>query len=92
LPELPTVAEVALPGFEAINWFGILVPAKTPRAIVERLHREITLILRSPEMKERLAGEGAELVGNTPEEFGAYIRSEMEKWAKVAKEARIPPQ
>jgi tripartite-type tricarboxylate transporter receptor subunit TctC len=89
MPELPTIAESGFPGFEATGWFGVLVPAGTPRPIVERLHREITAVLRVPEVRERLERGGFDLVGNTPEEFGAYIRSEISKWAKVVRVAGV---
>ena len=87
MPELPTVDEIALPGFEANTWHGVVVPAGTPAAIVARLNREIVAILHLPEVVERLSAQGAEPVGSTPEEFAAYIRSETLKWAKVVKES-----
>jgi len=85
--ELPTVDEVALPGFEANTWHGVVVPAGTPAAIVARLNREIVAILHLPEVVERLSGQGAEALGSTPEEFAAYIRSESVKWAKVVRDS-----
>jgi tripartite-type tricarboxylate transporter receptor subunit TctC len=85
LPDVPTIAESGLPGFEATSWFGVLVPAGTPPAIVTRLNAEIDKWLHSPEAKEKLLGQGAVAAGGTPEQFGAYIRSETEKWAKVIK-------
>ena len=87
MPELPTVDEVALPGFEANTWHGVVVPAGTPAAIVARLNREIVAILHLPEVVERLSGQGAEALGSTPEEFAAYIRSESVKWAKVVRDS-----
>jgi tripartite-type tricarboxylate transporter receptor subunit TctC len=86
-PALPTVDEIALPGFEANTWHGVVAPAGTPAAIVARLNREIVAILHMPEVVERLSGQGAEALGSTPEEFAAYIRSETIKWAKVVKES-----
>jgi tripartite-type tricarboxylate transporter receptor subunit TctC len=86
-PELPTVDEVALPGFEANTWHGVVLPAGTPAAIVARLNREIVAILHLPEVVERLSGQGAEALGSTPEEFAAYIRSESVKWAKVVRDS-----
>jgi len=86
-PELPTVDEIALPGFEANTWHGVVAPAGTPAAIVARLNREIVAILHLPEVVERLSAQGAEAVGSTPEEFAAYIRSETVKWAKVVRES-----
>ena len=84
-PELPTVDEIALPGFEANTWHGVVVPAGTPETIVGRLNREIVAILHLPEVVERLSGQGAEPVGSTPQEFAAYIKSEALKWAKVVR-------
>ncbi len=85
LPNVPTVAEAGVPGFEASSWFGVLAPAGTPKEIVDRLSREIARALATPEMRERLAGQGAEPVGSTPEQFAAHIRSEIDKWARVVK-------
>ena len=86
-PELPTLDETALPGFEATTWHGVMVPAGTPRAIVGTLHDDIVAVLRTPEIAERLSSQGAEAIGNTPEEFASYIRSETAKWAKVVRES-----
>ena len=85
LPDLPTIAEAGLPGYEANNWYGVLVPAKTPHAIVERLNREIVKILNSQPVKESLFRQGLDASPSTPQEFGAYIKSEIAKWAKVVK-------
>ena len=84
-PELPTVAESGLPGYEVINWYGVLAPAGTPQAIVAKLNTEVTRIMLLPEVKERLAAQGAETMTSTPQEFASFIRSETEKWAKVVK-------
>ena len=86
-PELPTIDEAALPGFEAITWHGVVAPAGTPAAIIARLNREIVAILHLPEVVERLSGQGAEALGSTPEEFASYIKSESVKWAKVVRES-----
>lgn len=86
-PDLPTVDEIALPGFEANTWHGVVVPAGTPGAIVARLNREIVAILHLPDVVERLSGQGAEALGSTPEEFAAYIKSESVKWAKVVRDS-----
>jgi tripartite-type tricarboxylate transporter receptor subunit TctC len=86
-PELPTIAEAALPGFEATTWHGVVVPARTPAAIIAKLNAEIVKILHSRDVRERLSSQGAEPVGDTPEEFAAYIRAETVKWAKVVKES-----
>ncbi len=88
LPEVPAVAET-LPGYEVVNWFGMVVPAATPRDIVNRLHAETVKTLRLPEIRERLMESGAEPVGSSPEEFGAFMKAETAKWAKVIKEANI---
>ena len=84
-PELPTMAEAGVTGYEAANWFGTIVPAKTPPAVVAKLSQEIARVLRLPDVRERLLSQGIEPASSTPEEFSAYIRSEMTKWAKVVK-------
>jgi tripartite-type tricarboxylate transporter receptor subunit TctC len=89
LPALPTVAESGLPGFEVSVWFGVLAPAGTPRDIVTRLNAIIVKALASPDTRERLAGQGAEPIGNTPEEFTAQMQRDLVKWAKVVKGAGI---
>jgi len=91
-PELPTIAEAGLPGFEANNWNGIVVPAKTPRAIINRLNKEFTAALSLPDIKQFLFNQGLDAAPGTPEEFAAYIKSETAKWAKVIKAAGIQPQ
>jgi tripartite-type tricarboxylate transporter receptor subunit TctC len=85
LPNVPTIAEAGLPGFEASSWFGVLAPAGTPKDIVDRLSREIAKALATPEMRERLSAQGADSVGSTPEKFAEHIKSEIDKWAKVVK-------
>ena len=85
LPNVPTIAESGLSGYEATSWFGVLAPAGTPKDIVDKLSQAISRALQTPEMKERLAGQGAEAVGNTSEQFAAHIKTEIEKWAKVVK-------
>ncbi len=92
LPELPTVAESGVPGYEASTWYGVLAPAHTPSAVIARLHAEIVRILAEPELRARLADQGFEPVGNSPEEFGAYIKSEIAKWGKVIRDAGIRPE
>jgi tripartite-type tricarboxylate transporter receptor subunit TctC len=87
LPDVPTIAESGVPGFEATSWFGILAPAGTPRDIVTKVNAEANKALQSPEMKEKLLSQGAEAAGNTPEYFGDYIKAETVKWAKVVKES-----
>ena len=87
LPDVPTLNESGMKGFEVGAWQGIVVPANTPPAIVKRLNAEVMKALASPEVKARLAAQGAEPLGSTPGEYGAYIKSEMERWAKVVKQS-----
>jgi len=91
LPDVPPIAD-ALPGYEARGWNGILAPAGTPKPVIDRLHREIVKVVRSPEFGQVLTGEGATAVGNTPAEFDAVIRADVKKWAKIIKEAGIKAQ
>src|SRR3954467_2273578 len=85
VPDLPTVSEAGLKGFEANNWYGIVVPAKTPKPIVARLNKEFTTVLNMPDVREVLFKQGLDAAPSTPEAFGAYIKSETAKWAKVIK-------
>lgn len=87
-PDVPTVAET-LPGFEAVNWYGMTVPAGTPREAVARLHRDLLKVLALPEIKERMLALGTEPAGSTPDEFGAFIKSEAAKWSRVIKDANV---
>ena len=87
LPDVPTIAESGLPGFEAVSWIGALVPAGTPQPIVDKIHADLVAVLRMPEIKDKLGALGAEVVGNTPEQFAAWNRSEIAKWAKAIKES-----
>ena len=89
LPDVPTIAEAGVPGYETQNWWGVVVPRGTPPAIIQRLNTEIGVILKSPETEKRLRGEGAEPVTKTPEELGKYVAAEMDKWQKLAKIAGI---
>ena len=91
-PEIPTVAEAGLPGFESVQWYGLLAPANTPRDIVNRLHGEMVKVLQQPEIRQRFASDGADPVGNTPDQFAAYVKSELVKWDKVARGAGIEKQ
>ena len=88
-PEMPTIAESGVPGYEANNWNGVVAPSGTPRAVVERLHREITAVLKEPVIAERMAGAGLEPIGDTPAQFAAYLMSEMDKWGRLVKSAGI---
>ncbi|OGA48663.1 MAG: hypothetical protein A3F74_25260 [Betaproteobacteria bacterium RIFCSPLOWO2_12_FULL_62_58] len=92
LPDVPTVAEAGLPGYEAVQWSGLLAPAGTPREIISTLHKEVVAILHTPEARERLANIGTEVVGSSPEEFAAFMKTETVKWARVAKAAGIQPE
>ncbi|MBO9650503.1 MAG: tripartite tricarboxylate transporter substrate binding protein [Variovorax sp.] len=92
LPEVPTMAEAGLPGYETSTWGGLLAPAGTPKPIVARIAAETTRILALPDVKQRLMDAGVEPVGGTPEQFSAFIAQEMGKWAKVAKDAGIQPE
>jgi tripartite-type tricarboxylate transporter receptor subunit TctC len=89
LPEIPTVAESGLPGFEYIGWLGIAAPAGTPMPILERLQREIAVILRTDEAREYFASHGREAVASTPLAFAAFIRAEHAKWGQVIRESNI---
>jgi tripartite-type tricarboxylate transporter receptor subunit TctC len=91
-PEMPTIAEAGLSGYEANNWNGVVAPKKTPRAVIDRLHREIVQVLNEPATAKRLAGQGLEPIGDTPAEFAQYLKSEAAKWGKVIKAAGIKPE
>lgn len=92
LPDVPSIAEAGVPGYEATQWFGMLAPAGTPRPIIDRLNHEMVKLLKSPEIRDRLIADGTDPAPTTPEEFAAYIKSETEKWTKVIKAAGIKPQ
>jgi tripartite-type tricarboxylate transporter receptor subunit TctC len=85
LPNIPTIAEQGFPGYEVSGWYGLLAPTGTPKEVVTHLNTEVVKVLRQTEMKERMGADGAIPVGSTPDQFAAYIRSEMEKYAKVIK-------
>jgi tripartite-type tricarboxylate transporter receptor subunit TctC len=89
MPEVPTIAEAGVPGYDMVLWFGVLAPAGTPRPVVAKLHGEIAGILKQPDVNQRLTGLGAEPVGSSPEEFDAFIKREIGKWAKVVKDAGL---
>jgi tripartite-type tricarboxylate transporter receptor subunit TctC len=88
-PGIPTIAESGIPGFSVTSWFGVAAPARTPRPIVERLHGEFVRALNSPDLSERIKGMGADPVGNTPEQYTAFVQNEIAKWGKVIKAAGI---
>jgi len=89
LPDVPTFIEQGLAGFEAVSWVGIMAPAKTPRPIIDRLHKEIVAALQEPPLRERFGLLGIEPVGNTPEEFAAQIKADMARWQRVVERAKI---
>lgn len=88
-PELPTIAESGVPGYEANNWNGVVAPAGTPKAVIERLHREIAAILKEPVIADRMAKSALEPIGDTPAEFARYLKAEADKWGKLVKKAGI---
>ena len=88
-PEVPTVDESGIPGFEVTTWYGVSAPAKTPRPIIDKLHAEIVRALKSPDVRDTLVNGGADPVGNTPEQYTAFVQNEISKWAKVIKAAGI---
>ena len=87
LPDVPTMAEAGLAGFEAVSWIGALVPAGTPKPIVDRIHTDLVAVLRMPDVQEKLAASGAVLVGNTQEQFAEWNRREIAKWSKAVKDS-----
>jgi tripartite-type tricarboxylate transporter receptor subunit TctC len=89
LPDVPTIAEAGVPGYEMTNWWGIVAPAGTPQSIVDRLAKEIGVVLTSPETQKVFSNEGAEVAHKTGAEFGAFIEAELAKWQRVVKEAKI---
>ncbi|HKA41796.1 MAG TPA: tripartite tricarboxylate transporter substrate binding protein [Burkholderiales bacterium] len=89
VPDIPTVAESGVPGFEVTTWYGVSAPAKTPRPIVEKLNAEMVRALNSPDLRKQLTNAGADPVGNTPEQYTAYVQNEIAKWGKVIRAAGI---
>jgi tripartite-type tricarboxylate transporter receptor subunit TctC len=92
LPEVPTVAEAGVPGFEATVWFGVLTQVKTPRPVINKLHAEIARMLALPDVRERMAQLGVDVLGGTPEQLGKMMRDDLQKWSAVAKQAGIKPE
>jgi tripartite-type tricarboxylate transporter receptor subunit TctC len=88
-PDIPTVAETGVPGYEVLQWYGVLAPAATPREIVERLQRAIVVALQDPKVRERIAADGGEPVGSTPDQLGAILRADHKKWGEVIRKAGI---
>jgi tripartite-type tricarboxylate transporter receptor subunit TctC len=91
-PDIPTVAESGVPGYEASPWYGLMVPAGTPQDVVSRLHAESVKALRQPEVKERFAATDLEIIASPPEQFGSHIRNEIAKWGKVVKATGLRPE
>ena len=91
VPELPTVAEAGLKGFEVTGWYGVLAPAQTPRTLIDRLNSEIVKALQSPDVKQNLLAQGFEINPSSPQAFSAFIRMELAKWAKVVKFSGAKP-
>jgi tripartite-type tricarboxylate transporter receptor subunit TctC len=89
LPDVPTIAEAGVPGYEAVNWWGIVAPAGTPQAIIDKLHKDIAAVQASPEVQKQFSTEGAEIVQMSPAEFGTFMEREMKKWERVVKEGKI---
>jgi tripartite-type tricarboxylate transporter receptor subunit TctC len=89
LPNVPTLAEAGLPGYEFTGWMGVFAPARTPKPIVSQLHAELVRIVKLPEVKDRLSSDGAEPVGSSPQEFSAYVDAELKKWKSVVIKAGI---
>ena len=89
MPEVPTVAESGVPGYETASWYGVLAPSGTAKIIIDRLNREIVKAVELPDARERLMSEGAEPVGSSPAEFSAHIKRELARWAQVVRQAKI---
>ena len=92
LPDIPAIAEAGMAGYEAVQWYGVLAPAGTPKEIIARLNTEIVRVARMPEIRNRLSSDGAEIIGDSPGQFAAFVALETEKWAKVVRAAGIKPQ
>ena len=89
MPDTPTVSESGVPGYQAVIWTGMLAPAKTPRSIINMLNKEVVRIVRAPDLKNRLAQLGSDTVGSTPEQFGEFLKAEIAKWSKIAKQVGV---
>lgn len=89
LPDVPTIAEQGVKGYELTNWFGLVVPVATPKDLIARIHGDFTKVLQEKDIRDRISGMGADVVANSPEQFAAFWRSESEKWARVIKDANI---
>ena len=92
LPDIATIAESVLPGYEAVQWYGVVAPAKTPPEIVTRLHADLVSVLQLIDIKEKFMQDGADTIGSSPDEFARFIRAELDKWSKAASAAAIKPE
>jgi tripartite-type tricarboxylate transporter receptor subunit TctC len=89
MPDLPTVTEAGVPGYQSAIWSGVLAPARTPREVIDRLNGVFVRILQQPDIKERLVQLGSDPVGSTPDQFGVFVSTEIEKWGKIARIAGV---
>jgi tripartite-type tricarboxylate transporter receptor subunit TctC len=92
LPTLPTVAESGVPGYEAVGWFGLFAPAATPKAVITKVSNDAKFALSEPDVKQKMLAAGAEASPMTPEQFGRFVRAEMDKWTRLMKERGINPE
>lgn len=92
LPKVPTIAEAGVPGYEAAVWYGVLMPAGTPKRLIERMYRELMMLLMLPDVRENLAAAGYDIETSGPGEFASYLKTDIAKWGRVIKEARIQPE
>ena len=92
VPDVPTVAEAGVPGYGATNWYGLLAPPKTPKAVIDRINREMTAALKAPDVIENLKSRGIDATPDSPAEFAAFIRAEERKWTPIIKQAGIKPE
>jgi tripartite-type tricarboxylate transporter receptor subunit TctC len=92
LPQVPTVAEAGVPGYEFTNWFGLVVPAQTPKPVIQKLHADVSKVLQSPELRGELEKMGADVINNTPEQFGEQIHSDAQKWGEIIRKANVKAQ
>jgi tripartite-type tricarboxylate transporter receptor subunit TctC len=91
-PDVPTISEAGVPGYEATIWLGLMAPAKTPKPVIEKLSRAVNKVINSPDVKDNWAKQGAVPMGMTPDEFGKFIRADIQKWAKLVKETGMKVQ
>jgi tripartite-type tricarboxylate transporter receptor subunit TctC len=87
LPDVPTIAEAGVPGYEATSWFGLFAVAGTPKPVLDKLHAALAKVLNQPDVKKKIADQGGDVVVETPEQFAAFIKAETAKWGKVVKES-----